>query len=125
MKQAHYDIVIVGGGMVGASMALALVGIASRYGLQIAIIDAAKTEQATPTAAGDLDGRATALALGSRNLLHSIGAWVPLQDYAQAIVDINVSDQGQPFGAQIQYPFLENDAEPSQGGMFISTFPPP
>ncbi|MCP4881558.1 MAG: 2-octaprenyl-6-methoxyphenyl hydroxylase [Gammaproteobacteria bacterium] len=102
MKQAHYDIVIVGGGMVGASMALALAGIASRYGLQIAIIDAAKTEQATPTAAGDLDGRATALALGSRNLLHSIGAWVPLQDYAQAIVDINVSDQGRPFGAQIQ-----------------------
>ncbi|MDP6968492.1 MAG: 2-octaprenyl-6-methoxyphenyl hydroxylase [Gammaproteobacteria bacterium] len=110
MQQANYDIVIVGGGMVGASMALAVAGIAQRYQLNIAIIDAAKTETTTPTAAGSLDGRATALALGSRNLLASIGVWPALESYAQAIVDIDVSDQGQPFGAQLHADDMAQEA---------------
>lgn len=37
----HYDIVIVGGGLVGASLCLALAGTAKTYGLSIAILDAA------------------------------------------------------------------------------------
>ncbi|MDP6190297.1 MAG: 2-octaprenyl-6-methoxyphenyl hydroxylase, partial [Gammaproteobacteria bacterium] len=110
MKQANYDIVIVGGGMVGASMALAVAGIAQRYQLKIAIIDAAKTTTTTPTAAGSLDGRATALALGSRNLLASVGVWQALEEYAQAIVDIDVSDQGQPFGVQLQAGYMAQEA---------------
>jgi len=110
MKQASYDIVIVGGGLVGASMALALAGIAQRYQLSVVIIDAAKAEDSTPTAAGDLDGRATALALGSRNLLDSIGVWADLASQAQAIMDIDVSDQGQPFGAKMHAQEMDQDA---------------
>ena len=110
MKQASYDIVIVGGGLVGASMALALAGIAQRYDLSIAIIDAAKAEDSTPTAAGDLDGRATALALGSRNLLDSIGVWTDLASQAQPIMDIDVSDQGQPFGAKMHAQDMDQEA---------------
>ncbi|HCH23870.1 MAG TPA: 2-octaprenyl-6-methoxyphenyl hydroxylase [Oceanospirillaceae bacterium] len=110
MKHVSYDIVIVGGGLVGASMALALAGIAQRYQLSIAIIDAAKAEDSTPTAAGDLDGRATALALGSRNLLDSIGVWADLCSQAQPIMDIDVSDQGQPFGAQMQAQEMDQQA---------------
>ncbi len=71
----NYDIVIVGGGLVGASLCLALAGTAKTYGLSIALLDAAPIEATTPTAAGALDGRTTALALGSRNLLHSIQLW--------------------------------------------------
>ena len=110
MKHVSYDIVIVGGGLVGASMALALAGIAERYQLSIAIIDAAKAEDSTPTAAGDLDGRATALALGSRNLLDSIGVWADLASQAQPIMDIDVSDQGQPFSAKMHAQEMDQEA---------------
>lgn len=110
MQHVNYDIVIVGGGMVGAAMALSLAGIAKRYHLSIAIIDAAKAEQSTPTAAGSLDGRATALALGSRNLLESIGVWHSLADHAQPILDIDVSDQGQPISAQMHAAEVNQDA---------------
>ena len=110
MKHVSYDIGIVGGGLVGASMALALAGIAQRYQLSIAIVDAAKADDSTPTAAGDLDGRATALALGSRNLLHSIGVWAELACQAQPIMDIDVSDQGQPFGAKMQAQEMDQQA---------------
>ena len=102
MQQANYDIVIVGGGLVGTAMAIAVAGIAQRYQLKIAIIDGAKTKSSESKAANSLDGRATALALGSRNLLERVGVWSALEAYAQPIFDIDVSDQGQPFGVQMQ-----------------------
>jgi 2-octaprenyl-6-methoxyphenol hydroxylase len=106
----NYDIVIVGGGLVGASFCLAVAGIAQVYGLSIAILDAATIEDSTPTAAGALDGRATALAYGSRNLLHSIGLWQHLAAHAQAIASIQVSDQGQPFKSDMQAQQMQHEA---------------
>ncbi len=105
-----YDIVIVGGGLVGASLCLAVAGIAQTYGLKIAILDAAKIEDTTPTAGGVLDGRATALAYGSRNLLHSIGLWQHLSEHAQAISDIQVSDQGQPWKSDMCASDMQREA---------------
>jgi len=105
-----YDIVIVGGGLVGASLCLAVAGIAQTYGLKIAILDAAKIEGTTPTAGGVLDGRATALAYGSRNLLHSIGLWQHLSEHAQAISNIQVSDQGQPWKSDMQASSMQREA---------------
>ncbi|HIG37043.1 MAG TPA: 2-octaprenyl-6-methoxyphenyl hydroxylase [Oceanospirillaceae bacterium] len=105
-----YDIVIVGGGLVGASLCLAVAGIAQTYGLKIAILDSAKIEGTTPTAGGVLDGRATALAYGSRNLLHSIGLWQHLSEHAQAISNIQVSDQGQPWKSDMQASSMQREA---------------
>ncbi|HCH32086.1 MAG TPA: 2-octaprenyl-6-methoxyphenyl hydroxylase [Oceanospirillaceae bacterium] len=105
-----YDIVIVGGGLVGASLCLAVAGIAQTYGLKIAILDAAKIEGTTPTAGGVLDGRATALAYGSRNLLHSIGLWQHLSEHAQAISNIQVSDQGQPWKSDMCAHSMQREA---------------
>jgi len=106
----NYDIVIVGGGLVGASLCLALAGTAKAYGLSIALLDAAPIEATTPTAAGALDGRATALALGSRNLLQSIELWQHLSPHAQAISTIQVSDQGQPWKSDMQASSMQREA---------------
>jgi 2-octaprenyl-6-methoxyphenol hydroxylase len=89
---------------------LAVAGIAQTYGLKIAILDAAKIEGTTPTAGGVLDGRATALAYGSRNLLHSIGLWQHLSEHAQAISNIQVSDQGQPWKSDMQASSMQREA---------------
>jgi len=106
----NYDIVIVGGGLVGASLCLALAGTAKAYGLSIALLDAASIDSTTPTAAGALDGRATALALGSRNLLESIGLWQHLCSHSQAISTIQVSDQGQPWKSDMQASHMQREA---------------
>jgi len=106
----NYDIVIVGGGLVGASLCLALAGTAKAYGLSIALLDAASIESTTPTAAGALDGRATALALGSRNLLDSIDLWQHLRSHSQAISTIQVSDQGQPWKSHMQASDMQREA---------------
>ena len=106
----NYDIVIVGSGLVGASLCLALSGIAKSYGLSIALLDAAPIAATTPTSAGSLDGRATALALGSRNLLQSIELWQHLSSHAQAISAIQVSDQGQPLKSDMQASDMQQEA---------------
>ena len=104
-----YDIVIVGGGLVGTSLCLAFAGIAKHYGLSIALLDAAPIAANEP-AAGALDGRATALAQGTRNLLHSIDLWQHLSPFAQAISNIKVSDQGQPLKSDMQAADMQQDA---------------
>lgn len=79
------DVLIVGGGMVGGTLALAL----ARGGLGVALID-----QAEPRAllAAGFDGRASAIALGSRRVLEGLDLWPLLRDEAAAIDDIRVSD---------------------------------
>jgi 2-octaprenyl-6-methoxyphenol hydroxylase len=106
----HYDIIIVGSGLVGASLCLAFAGTAKAYGLSIALLDAAPIEATMPSAAGALDGRATALALGSRNLLQSIDLWQHLSPHAQAISNIQVSDQGQPWKSEMQASEMQQEA---------------
>ena len=118
--KVEYDIVIIGGGLVGAAMALTLSGVAERFQLQIAILDKAPSPIAhsmsphigltAPATASILDQRATALALGSRNLLDSIGIWYALTPYTQAIERIDVSDRGHKFGTQMLASDMDKDA---------------
>lgn len=89
----HYDIIIIGNGMVGASLAAAL----APHDWQIAIIDKnapITTQQTSP----DLDGRKIALSLGSQKILQHFSVWQHLQSDATAIQHVHVSAQGQ-FGA--------------------------
>ena len=79
------DLLIVGGGLNGCTMALA----AAQAGLTSTVIDALPTEtRANP----EFDGRSYALALGSQRLLQALGLWEALEDEAQPILDIKVSD---------------------------------
>jgi 2-octaprenyl-6-methoxyphenol hydroxylase len=86
-EQDPYDLLIVGGGMVGASLAIALAG----RGLSIALIEAH-----TPGAESQpsYDDRAIALAYGSRRIFEAIGVWPVLRPLVEPILDIHVSDRG-------------------------------
>jgi 2-octaprenyl-6-methoxyphenol hydroxylase len=79
------DMVIVGGGLVGLSLAAAL----GRAGLSVVVVD----REAPGAAAGDaFDGRASAIAWGSAQALAGIGLWPRLVLQAEPIRDIRVSD---------------------------------
>lgn len=81
------DVAIAGGGLVGASLALAL----AQLQLRIALIEAA------PFGAADqpsFDDRSTALSNGSRRIFEALGVWSLIEREATAIRRIHVSDQG-------------------------------
>ena len=82
-----YDVIIVGGGLAGNCLALALSG----SGLQVAIIEANTRELLLSSAMGD---RALALAAGTITTLETLGIWQGIQAKATAITDIHVSDRG-------------------------------
>jgi 2-octaprenyl-6-methoxyphenol hydroxylase len=79
------DVAIVGGGLVGLSLALAL----ARAGLGAVVVDSDDPSTKTVDA---FDGRASAIALGSARVLQGIGLWPYLAPHAEPILDIRVSD---------------------------------
>ena len=79
------DVAIVGGGMVGMTLAAAL----GSAGLSVAIVDA---EAPAAMTAAAFDGRSSAIAFGSQQVLAGIGAWAAMAAEAQPILDSRVSD---------------------------------
>ena len=79
------DILIIGGGLSGPLLALAL----AKSGHGVTVIDAL-TEQVRRDA--EFDGRSYAVALTSCRLLAALGLWAALEAHAQPILEINVSD---------------------------------
>lgn len=79
------DILIVGGGLNGPALGLAL----AQGGLRVAIIDA---RPAPERAEVGFDGRAYALAIASKRLLQATRVWDLLQDQVQPILKIKASD---------------------------------
>ncbi|UTM57792.1 2-octaprenyl-6-methoxyphenyl hydroxylase [Photobacterium sp. CCB-ST2H9] len=88
MKQ--YDVVIAGGAMTGASLALALDRL-SEGALRIAVVEAVLPEQSGHPG---YDARSIALSLGSVQLMTELGLWPALMREATAISRIHVSDRG-------------------------------
>jgi len=87
-QQRDYDIVIVGGGMVGASLASALSG----HGLRLAVLEAFPLEaEGQPC----YDDRSIALAYGSKRILETMGLWSALDQAGVCPIEtIHVSDRG-------------------------------
>ncbi len=79
------DILIVGGGLNGPALALAL----AQTGHSVTVIDALAEDQRKNA---DFDGRAYALALASMRLLDGIGVWDLVSDHAQPMLEIKVTD---------------------------------
>jgi len=82
-----FDIAIVGGGMVGASLAVSLDGL----GLRVVLIEAVPHDSASQPS---FDERTTALSNGSRRILETLGVWAAVSGAATPIRKIHVSDQG-------------------------------
>ena len=83
------DLLIVGGGMIGLTVARAVAG----AGLTSIVVDREAPAAALAAAA---DGRASALAAGSVRLLQDIGVWQGMEAEAQPILEIRVSDGDSP-----------------------------
>ena len=104
------DILIVGGGLNGPALALAL----AQTGFTVSVIDTLDT----PTLKGaDFDGRGYALALASVRLLRRIGIWDRISAHTQPMLEIKVSDGRAGEGALSPF-FLHFDhAEIEEGPM--------
>lgn len=79
------DIAIVGGGLNGPTLALAL----AQIGLRVTVID---TLPAPTRGLPDFDGRSYALALASMRLFKNIGVWGDVADQTQPMLEIKVTD---------------------------------
>ncbi|WP_435165440.1 UbiH/UbiF/VisC/COQ6 family ubiquinone biosynthesis hydroxylase [Falsirhodobacter sp. 1013] len=101
------DIVIIGGGLNGLPLALAL----AQGGFDVTVADA---RPAPDRAAAGFDGRAYSLAAASRNLLGAVGVWSRVEDRAQPIRRIRTAGGRAGFGAS---PFsLTFDGAEIEGG---------
>jgi 2-octaprenyl-6-methoxyphenol hydroxylase len=96
----QFDVVIVGGGMVGASLSLLLKPYIQK-GLSVALVDAQAISENNLTDLNlqqpSFDERTTAISLGSKRILHQLGVWDGMASAATAIEHIQVSRQ-QQFG---------------------------
>jgi 2-octaprenyl-6-methoxyphenol hydroxylase len=91
----RYDVVVVGGGMVGASLGLAL----SATPLRVALIESVLPGKG---AQPSFDDRCTALANGSRRMLETLGVWSGIAPQSTAIQTIHVSDAGEFGSARLE-----------------------
>ena len=73
MKE-NFDVVIVGGGMVGAAVACSL----GDSSLSVAVIESALPEDFETTQPHDL--RVSALSIASKNILETVGAWTGIEN---------------------------------------------
>ena len=87
----NYDVLIIGGGMVGASLAVALMPLK----LKVGMVDAFEFGVAEQPS---YDDRSIALSYGSSRIYQGMGLWKELEAKTTAIKKIHISDRGH-FGA--------------------------
>lgn len=85
-----YDVVIIGGGLVGASLAAAL----RHSPLKVALLEAGHWSPPDAILPSSYDERVLALNYASQRILHSLGVWEKVNQLATPIKHIHVSDQG-------------------------------
>jgi 2-octaprenyl-6-methoxyphenol hydroxylase len=102
---AQFDIVVMGAGMVGASLVAAMLDHAGSLDLQIALIEPQASQYQAPQSEEHLDeyqssfdARSTALSFGSAKIFQQLDIWKQLKQQVQKIEHIHVSDKGH-FGA--------------------------
>ena len=84
---AEFDVVIVGGGLVGGSLASAL----RELPLRVALIESDPVRASNKPSP---DERVIALSLGSRRIFGGLGVWPAIAPVAEPILGVHVSDRG-------------------------------
>lgn len=98
-RQQHYDLVIIGGGMVGSSLACLLSHVAQSQSkpLNILIVESFPmpvADKAQQVYQPSFDARSTALSYGSRKIYQQFQLWDELAENVTEIKQIHVSDRG-------------------------------
>ena len=107
--QKKFDIAIIGGGMVGASLALLLAN--QKPDWKIALLEAQLFSEADKSQyQSNFDARSTAIAQGSVEILRELGVWEKLSQHATAISQVHVSDAGHFMGGLIDAGTYDLDA---------------
>ena len=96
-KPLDADILVIGGGLSGGTLSLAL----AQNGFRVATVD---KEDMTGWVDRGFDGRASAIALSSQQVLAGVGIWDIIKDETAPIKDIRVADGESPL-------FLHYDSE--------------
>lgn len=102
-RQIEADVLIVGGGMVGGPLALALAG----AGLAVVVVDSADPEA---TVAAAFDGRSSAIAYATQRVLAATGVWDELGPRTTPILDIRVADGDSPLFLHYDHRDVGGDA---------------
>jgi len=97
------EVLIVGGGLVGSTLAIAL----AQAGVDVVVID---TQDPRAGLDAGFDGRASAIALATQRVLAGLGIWPPLEAYAAPIKEIRVSEGRSLFF--LHYDHRETGEEP-------------
>jgi len=108
----RHDVIIVGGGPVGLTMALALVR--SAPGIRVALID--RRPLSVPR-----DNRASAIAAGVRRVFEALGVWDEMERQSQPIASMQITDSG--IGDLARPLFLRFDGDVAPGEAFAHMVP--
>ncbi|SFX39424.1 2-octaprenyl-6-methoxyphenyl hydroxylase [Marinospirillum alkaliphilum] len=111
MQQIECDIAIIGGGLVGASLALALQPLVKQLGLQVCLMEShppmlGQPEHWQPS----FDARSSALSWGTRLIYEQLGLWQDLSRHVYPIKHIHVSDRGYLGSSQLDHEEQQVDA---------------
>ncbi len=107
-KILETDVIVVGGGPAGCSMAALL----AVNGVSVICIDQDDPEA---TLKGSFDGRTTAISYGSRRVIEAAGAWDALDANACPIDDIQIMESG----SSVLLEFLIKDVEGKSFGWIV------
>ncbi|MCY4501641.1 MAG: FAD-dependent monooxygenase, partial [Alphaproteobacteria bacterium] len=84
---SRFDVIVVGGGLVGATAARAFASV----GLEAALVDRAPVETGAA-----FDGRTTAISHASVQVLRGVGLWPAIGAHAEPMADIRITDGEAP-----------------------------
>lgn len=87
-RHVPYDLIVVGGGLIGGSLACAL----AATGLRVALVEAVAADAAVQPS---YDERVIALSWGSRRIFAGMGLWDAMAAECEPILRIHVSERGQ------------------------------
>lgn len=88
----QYDVVVVGGGLVGASFALNLSQQINDSAYSILVVEAVDSTNFDQQPS--FDSRSTALSFGSRQIFETMKLWPAITPLVEPIIEIQVSDRG-------------------------------